>query len=121
MVPYWDQIKNAVVGAVTAVINFVTSHWQLLISIILGPFGIIIALLITYWDQISGAVRGGVSKVIGFLGGLAALPGRVAGWFGDIYNKATGKLNDLVGFVSGMRSEERRVGEEGRSRWWPYH
>src|SRR2546430_5728183 len=21
----------------------------------------------------------------------------------------------------GERSEERRVGEEGRSRWWPYH
>src|SRR2546426_1298464 len=25
------------------------------------------------------------------------------------------------GFVGWSRSEERRVGKEGRSRWWPYH
>jgi hypothetical protein len=109
MITYWDQIKNAVVGAINFVINFVTSHWQLLISIILGPFGIIIALLITYWDQISGAVRTGVSKVIGFVAGLAALPGRVAGWFADIYNRATGKLTDLVGFVSGLAGKITRA------------
>src|SRR5258708_5471369 len=27
----------------------------------------------------------------------------------------------LLGRVVGLRSEERRVGEEGRSRWSPYH
>src|SRR3712207_3123446 len=26
-----------------------------------------------------------------------------------------------VGLHVAQRSEERRVGEEGRSRWWPYH
>jgi phage-related protein len=109
LVTYWSQIVNAIQTAVTTVINFVTSHWQLIISIILGPFGIIIALLVTYWDQISGAVRGGVNRVIGFVGGLAALPGRVAGWFADIYNRATGKLNDMVNFVSGMPGKIARA------------
>ena len=29
--------------------------------------------------------------------------------------------HDQVGFIPGMRSEERRVGKECRSRWSPYH
>jgi hypothetical protein len=109
LVTYWSQIVNAIQTAVSTVINFVTGHWRLLISILLGPFGIIIALIVTYWDQISGTVRTGVSKVIGFVGGLAALPGRVAGWFGDIYTRATGKLNDLVGFVGGLAGKISRA------------
>src|SRR3712207_9525278 len=27
----------------------------------------------------------------------------------------------IVAREYGIRSEERRVGKEGRSRWWPYH
>src|SRR5260221_25270 len=32
-----------------------------------------------------------------------------------------GKLSGIGGVARPGRSEERRVGEEGRSRWWPYH
>src|SRR5256886_5934275 len=34
---------------------------------------------------------------------------------------AIAELNRLVASVDGMRSEERRVGKEGRSRWSPDH
>src|SRR5260370_31875135 len=34
---------------------------------------------------------------------------------------ATGALSQAVVTGVGHRSEERRVGEEGRSRWSPYH
>ena len=30
-------------------------------------------------------------------------------------------LNDYSKYISGLRSEERRVGKECRSRWSPYH
>ena len=30
-------------------------------------------------------------------------------------------MNMAILFISGMRSEERRVGKECRSRWSPYH
>src|SRR5258708_32879738 len=33
----------------------------------------------------------------------------------------TGGTLDKLEAVSGFRSEERRVGKEGRSRWSPYH
>ena len=42
--------------------------------------------------------------------------GNVA-WSAD----AQERLTRVPGFVRGMRSEERRVGKECRSRWSPYH
>ena len=30
-------------------------------------------------------------------------------------------FNQPIGFLAGIRSEERRVGKECRSRWSPYH
>src|ERR1051325_6790872 len=42
---------------------------------------------------------------------LTAFPYRQAGWMGK---RGTNQARSI-------RSEERRVGKEGRSRWWPHH
>lgn len=42
--------------AVMAVINFVAGHWRLIISIMLGPMGIVISLVTKYWRQILDVV-----------------------------------------------------------------
>src|SRR5260370_33421644 len=42
----------------------------------------------------------------------------------DIHRKAVATMVDFREFIStnvSQRSEERRVGNEGRYRWWPYH
>ena len=41
---------------------------------------------------------------------------RAEGYDAHVASRSTG-----VNIVTGERSEERRVGEEGRSRWSPYH
>src|SRR5690349_23590691 len=44
--------------------------------------------------------------------GKSALPGKAVG-------RAQGEREEKKGGQGGQRSEERRVGKEGRARWWP--
>ncbi|MFB4306990.1 NlpC/P60 family protein [Actinomadura sp. GTD37] len=53
--------------AVSFVVNFVKSHWRLLLPILLGPFGIAIALITKYWSQIKGAVVVAATFVINWV------------------------------------------------------
>ena len=55
-----------------------------------------------------------LSSVVCFEGVFLALPSIV----GAIYGEEEGFI---YGIVSIIRSEERRVGKECRSRWSPYH
>ena len=47
-------------------------------------------------------------------------PGRVVHWDSGLLSYWREMNNSLAG-VSAVRSEERRVGKECRSRWSPYH
>ena len=40
---------------------------------------------------------------------------------GVVLNSFVPQVLQIGGFFTGMRSEERRVGKECRSRWSPYH
>src|SRR5690606_40719283 len=61
-------------------------------------------------DQVARLLIGGVDELVGQgLGRLLLV--------GD--DLVFGGLGLLLGHGGGIRSEERRVGEEGRSRWWP--
>ena len=65
----------------------------------------------------------------------AVVDGMIARKFGRIVNITSGAVKHpipelglsngartgLTGFIAGLRSEERRVGKECRSRWSPYH
>src|SRR3712207_7515984 len=42
-------------------------------------------------------------------------------WLRYVSLGGTGDAFDLDGYLQGLRSEERRVGKECRSRWSPYH
>src|SRR3989449_9805103 len=39
----------------------------------------------------------------------------------DTYQQVVALKPDLAGYYNNLRSEERRVGKECRSRWSPYH
>lgn len=110
---YWDEIvaatraafqwvSDAISSAVDWVVAFVRDNWQLLISLVLGPLGIIIALVVTYWDDIVAAVRSGVRWVLDAIAWLGSLPGQVGSWFAGLYFAAVGKLNELLGWLRGL-------------------
>jgi phage-related protein len=53
--------------ALQPVIDFAITHWRLLISILLGPLGVAIVLIIRYWDTIKNAVVTAVTTVVSFV------------------------------------------------------
>lgn len=89
---------NAIKTAVSAVVSFFRSHWQLLLGILTGPFGLVVGFVIKHFDQIVGIVKG--------------LPGRIKSaasgmWDGikDSFRSAVnwiiGKWNDLHFTIGG--------------------
>lgn len=62
---------NAVFGwlktALITVINFVKNNWRLILTILIGPFGLAIALITKYWSQIKSAVSSAVTWVINWV------------------------------------------------------
>lgn len=60
----WDKIVGTVTGAVRAVLDFLKKNWRLIISVLLGPLGIAIALISKFWDQITGFFSNAIRNVI---------------------------------------------------------
>src|SRR3712207_9139954 len=72
-------------------------------------------------DAVGGQAQRADVRVVGGAGGhvrpLVVLPADVAG---QVLLRRVAVLV-VHGQVDAVRSEERRVGKECRSRWWPYH
>lgn len=65
-----ETFRNIVQGAFKAVsaaagvaVDFIRNHWQLLLAILLGPFGIVVGLIASHWDKI----RAGAAIVIAWV------------------------------------------------------
>lgn len=67
IIGHWNTIKHAFSEA----LDWIKSHWVLLVDIMLGPFGIIITTIITHFSTI----KGWVSALIGW---FADIPGKIA-------------------------------------------
>lgn len=63
----WNFLKTAIPAAVSWIVDFVKSHWKLLLAIIIGPIGIAVFLVVKYWKQISGAFSAAINGIIGFV------------------------------------------------------
>jgi len=48
---------NFLWNAIKAVFNWIVDHWQLVVSIIAGPIGIAVALIISHWDKVKAALN----------------------------------------------------------------
>ena len=61
-------VFDAIKGAASAVLTWVKSHWQTILAILIGPFGIVALLVIRNFDKIKAAAL----AVLGFLRNLFA-------------------------------------------------
>jgi hypothetical protein len=98
----WEWVSNAISTAIDWIVNWVKDNWKLLISIVLGPLGMIIALVVTHWDSIKAAFKAGVDKAIAIFQFLGQLPGMVGGWFKALFDAAVGKLIELHVWLTGL-------------------
>jgi TP901 family phage tail tape measure protein len=54
---------DAIQSFFSGLLDWLTSHWRLIITILLGPLGLAIALITKYWDNITGAFQAGIGAV----------------------------------------------------------
>jgi len=105
-----DASFRAVLGAVTAVWNWVKSNWPLLLAILTGPIGLAVLAIVRNWDTIKDAVTGvrdwikaRWDDVISFLTGL---PGRVtsavSGMWDSIRDGFKGVINRIIGWWNSL-------------------
>ena len=132
-VKHWDKIKAVAVGAIDAVRgavqwawNWIKGNWPLLASILLGPFGIVGALIWKFRDQILGAFRevwdwlrespifgpviDGIQAIIDF---VRELPGRVVGILKDIPGMIADAIRDVPGLGAALEAFTGIAGKVG--------
>jgi hypothetical protein len=125
----WDTIVaatkaawDAIVGAVQFVWNWIKDNWPLLLTIITGPIGAAVALVIKHWDTIKAAatavwqwvvdkwnaITGAISSAVGTIGNLmgniAAVFGRVKDAATDVYNWVASKFQAIADAISNVVS-----------------
>jgi len=115
-----DGAFKLILGAVKAVVGWVTDNWPLLLAILTGPIGLAVLAIVKNWDTIKAgftAVKDWIGDRIGdIVGFITGIPGRIAAvtstmwdgiktaftavkdWVGD-------RIGDYVGFITGIRDK----------------
>jgi hypothetical protein len=96
-IKYWDQIQ----GAMEAVFEWAKSHWPLLLTIIAGPIGLAVALVIRHWGALVSATTAAWDGLVAFLRGIGA---RVAGAFATVQDWLTRPVEWAQSAAAGVRS-----------------
>ena len=65
----WKSIQDAFSKGIDAVVNFVKQHWDLLLTIIMGPLGLSIGLIIKNWNTIKQVFFDAVKAIVNFFKG----------------------------------------------------
>jgi hypothetical protein len=94
----WNAVYKFVSGIVADVVNFVKSHWMLLLGILLGPIALAVAAIITYRKQIVSIFEGLWRDVSGFASRLGS---DVLHFFEKMFSDVTGAVSRGVGVIVG--------------------
>lgn len=66
----WNGIKGAFQTGIDVVVTFVKAYWPILLSVIIGPLGLLIGAVVRHWDQIKAAFSTAIDAIKGILSGL---------------------------------------------------
>ena len=94
----WNAVYKFVSGIVADVVNFVKSHWMLLLGILLGPIALAVAVFITYRKQIVSVFEGLWRDVSGFASRLGS---DVLHFFEKMFNDVTSTERRAIAVVIG--------------------
>jgi hypothetical protein len=111
----WDTIKQAVSDAfgaiedvVSGAIDWVTGHWQLLLAILTGPFGLAVLWLKDHWHEVSDDIGAVIDWVKDNWPLLLAI---LTGPFGLAVLFISDHINDIINFITGIPGAIATVGE----------
>jgi hypothetical protein len=90
---------NWIRDAAAAVFGWISQHWPLLLTILTGPFGAMVAIVIKNWDTIRGVIQG-------FVDWLRGLVSTVSGIASNIGNALKAPVN---AFIRGWNAIELKL------------
>lgn len=93
---------TAIAAAVIALAIVIITNWTSIRDTTVAIFQAVWGFVSSIWQTITGWISDRVRDVLAAVGWLAALPGRVADWFGGILSGAVGKLGELVSWLGGL-------------------
>ncbi|HEY7419036.1 MAG TPA: phage tail tape measure protein, partial [Ktedonobacteraceae bacterium] len=126
----WTGIKVVVQTAIAVIVDILKAGALLMLVVLTGPLGLILALIITHWSQVKSvfteSTRTITSTVSSFINGLVnwfqQLPGRALSFITSFAAQAAGAFNNLIaqspswganviqGFINGITSKLAAVG-----------
>jgi phage-related protein len=116
IVKVWNNIKAAITKAVAATLAWIKGHWKLIISILGGPLGAAVVMVISHWKQIKSAVASAVSYIRGRIADLVSifmsLPSKIASLAGrmlSVGKEIGGKV--ISGIFAGLQAAGGFVGD----------
>jgi hypothetical protein len=99
----WDAVYRAVSKAVSAVVNFVKSHWQLLLAILLGPIAVAVLEIAKHWATIkkdAAKLWSDVERVT--ISGLDNIRHWIASKFDQIRHQIASWGDDVLHWFEGL-------------------
>ncbi|MGW3627280.1 phage tail tape measure protein [Streptomyces sp. NPDC000880] len=102
IVVYWDEIAAATGRAWDWIVGKLSGAWDWITAKVSGVWDWISEKIGGAWDWIETKVGEGVDYVMAYINELAAVPGQVAGWFGDIVDWVAGLPGRISRAASGM-------------------
>lgn len=92
----WNAIKTAVVTA----INFIIEHWKLfttiLLSVFLGPIGLLVGLVISNFEAIRGFIASAISKIVSTAGRIWDFVTVIVGAVGSLVSSVGTNIGKVV-------------------------
>lgn len=94
----FKAVYNAIVGAITTVINWVKGHWKWL-ALLLGPIGIALDIVTTHWTAIKNFIMTVVNAITT---GVRAAWGVIANITSTVWGAVRDAIVAVIGFLVGF-------------------
>jgi phage-related protein len=123
----FNAVKEAVLTAVGFIVKFLRNNWRLIISIMLGPLGIMVALVTKHWRQIWNFIQTAVRAILNVISNfgkgirttfsaIGAIVGIISGIFSRAVSAVRSRVSSLLSIVRGIPRSIRSF-FSGASSW----
>lgn len=107
-----------IIAAVVGLVALIILNWDTIKNVTVTVWNAIWGWLKGIWDDIVSQVRSVVQWIIDAWNWLTSLPGKVAGWFGQLKDGAIAKVVELVNWVKSLPGKILgAIGDLGRLLW----
>ncbi|MCI4045138.1 phage tail tape measure protein [Streptomyces sp. TRM75563] len=102
IVVYWDEIAAATGRVWDWIVGKLGTAWQWVKDAVAATWNWVVQKTGQAWDWVVGEIDKAISDVMGIVNWLSAIPGKVAGWFGQVVSWISGLPAKISSAASGM-------------------